>query len=415
MNPDRLARRYAVGGLPVILVLGLAAACSSETATNPSRHFIIDSVGVAIITSNAPELADSLAYRVDSVPFLNLDGKEGGRQGFAGALLATRSQIGWIVAADLSSRQIYFYGGEGRLIRVVGGEGTGPGEFRAINFVGTLPGDSIIVSDPALHRLTVLDAGGTVRRTALLPEAGPGAPFAVNGTFRDGVLLATTFFPAGWQPRPGPHRDTMPMVTLRADGTLRSTVGAFPGPDGVVFVDPGEVVRTARTPYGRVTRQSIWDTLLAVGVGDRYEISFYARDGRVVRQLRWKHQPVPVSGDDYRTYVRERDEAFPLEPAGRTEFYRELREMRFPKVQPPYDLILTRGNGELWVRAYVGPYLRKKPSLWSVFDRNGVWRCDLTIPVGVEPKYISDDAVLGTWQDEDESYHLGLYRLRTGQ
>ncbi|MEO5800825.1 MAG: hypothetical protein ABIS00_15395 [Gemmatimonadales bacterium] len=342
-------------------------------------------------------------------------GTEGGHQGFGGAVLAAHLREAKFVVADPATRELYLFGDDGQLRGFFGGTGEGPGEYRGINFIGVLSGDSIGVADPVLHRFTVLDSAGVAQRTVALPSAGPVAPFAVNGILADGRLVATTFFPIDWRPIAGVQRDTMPIVVLHPSGAILSTVGQFPGPEGIVSIGLDNVVSTRKLPFGRLTRQSVLDSFVAVGVGDRPEIVVHAPDGRIVRIIRWVTPTVEITPGDIADFTRNRLASAPADPVVRAQLAESIRSAPMPRFKPPYDLILSRTNGELWVRQYADPHARDRPAQWIVFDSSGAWLTRVTLPAGVEPKWIGADRLLGVWQDQDDLYRVGLFRLRTGQ
>jgi len=342
-----------------------------------------------------------------------VQGAESGHLGFAGAVLAAWLGGTRFVAADLATKQLYVFTDAGRLLRILGGQGEGPGEFRGINFVGTMPGGAIGVSDPVLNRFTIIDSSGIVRRTIKLPEAGADAPLAVSGVLADGRLLTTTFFPVNWRPHPGPQRDTMPMVVLAPDGSVSATLGEFPGPDGIVDIGPDGSVRTSRIPFGRLTRETIIDTFVAVGTGDRPEIVVYAPGGRATRIIRWTGADVPVTRQDVAAYTRERLASAPADSGVRARILEDIKSAPIPRYSPPYDMFVSRSNGELWVREYSGPGFGSRPTRWDVFDSTGIWDCQATVPTGVVPVWIGPDRMLGTWQDNNDLYHVGLFRMRS--
>src|SRR5690606_23536502 len=110
---------------------------------------------------------------------------------------AVRLGDGRVLVANTGSGEVRFFGADGTLLRTVGREGEGPGEFRALSRLYVLPGDSLLATDVSLDRLTVFDAQGAVARTAPLEQVpGDGAYFIV-GRLADGTLLARSRFSFG--------------------------------------------------------------------------------------------------------------------------------------------------------------------------------------------------------------------------
>jgi hypothetical protein len=85
--------------------------------------------------------------------------------------------------------------------------------------------------------------------------------------------------------------------------------------------------------------------------------------------------------------------------------------------------MMVDGAGRLWVREahvkdadlegelYSTPVV---PSTWSVFDAEGRWLCDVTMPTGFLPKEMGRDYVIGTSYGTDDGVIIALYRLAGG-
>lgn len=74
------------------------------------------------------------------------------------ALAVVRDSRGRIIAGPISSRaQFAVYSPSGKLLKVIGTAGSGPGEFRNIGDIVVTPGDSIVVFDVELRRLSIFD------------------------------------------------------------------------------------------------------------------------------------------------------------------------------------------------------------------------------------------------------------------
>lgn len=72
-----------------------------------------------------------------------------------GVLLST----GGVAVLDRQSRQVVEYAPDGEVVRVLGGEGNGPGEFVSPRRLSVLPGDTVVVYDPRNRRLTLYPPG----------------------------------------------------------------------------------------------------------------------------------------------------------------------------------------------------------------------------------------------------------------
>ena len=126
-----------------------------------------------------------------------------------------------------SSRRFIFYNTAGHLTRVVGRQGSGPGELSAVAASGVLA-DSLWVYDPVADRVTLFDirTGRLVAtRRAGLHLAGWPASASVLGLLQDGSLLVegrTSITGLAHRTTPG----IVPVARVTADGRLLQAVGA---------------------------------------------------------------------------------------------------------------------------------------------------------------------------------------------
>lgn len=74
------------------------------------------------------------------------------------SIVVVRDSRGRIIAGPISSRaQFAAYSSNGKLLKVIGTKGSGPGEFRNIGDIVVTPGDSMVVFDVELRRLSIFD------------------------------------------------------------------------------------------------------------------------------------------------------------------------------------------------------------------------------------------------------------------
>lgn len=131
--------------------------------------------------ANAPEVVAEEELRVGSV-----DDPDAGFSRIGGVAVDTD---GLIYVLESQDRQVRVYDDQGRLVRRIGGEGEGPGEFRSPMLIG-LQHDTLAIGDPGLGRVTLF--------------------------LRTGQLLETVPTPPVWlQPVPGFHVMVAPVAFTR--------------------------------------------------------------------------------------------------------------------------------------------------------------------------------------------------------
>jgi len=143
---------------------------------------IRDSAGIRIIESR--HTLTRLAFQAKSIPTIVLGGlHEDPRYEFrtsSNVYLARRMPNQQIVVAD--GPEIKVFSPSGTLVRVVGRQGSGPGEFRRIDGLCKLRGDTIAVVDGTLRRLTVLTLDGRILRSFRFSGFAVGSPCLEDGT-----------------------------------------------------------------------------------------------------------------------------------------------------------------------------------------------------------------------------------------
>jgi len=133
-----------------------------------------------------------------------------------GALTALLTFNGAAIVVD--TYRIRFFTAAGKQSLVIGRRGRGPGEFINLSGVCQTRGDTIVASDPATHRFSVLTPTGTrVREVSTIAGSMPA-----QGCFDDGTFILSNL---------APKRNGYDMVTIkRYDlfGKLLNEVGTFP-------------------------------------------------------------------------------------------------------------------------------------------------------------------------------------------
>jgi len=122
-------------------------------------------------------------------------------------------------------------------------------------------------------------------------------------------------------------------------------------------------------------------------------------------QLRRPWKPIPVSAADWEQWVVEWSNLWVEETgAAREPAVQRVREEPYADVLPAFSEFLVDRSGRLWVREAhwhdaIGAGslsdLPPVPSTWSVFDRNGRWLGDVSMPSHFQPYDIGADYVAG--------------------
>ena len=397
----RVLTRWRLAG-----VLGAAVATGCGARAGIRAAVERDSAGVVIVETSAPILGPGYDIRIDSVPTVDIGGGTDPRYEFGPDSRIIRLAEGSIVVGD--RRGLRWFDPRGAWVRSVGREGSGPAEVRQIDLLGHF-GDSVLVYDGGQRRISVFDSGGAYgRATATLSHdsAGEAFPLAV---LSDGRLLLGTY------PEParvnGVRRDSLALSIGAPDGRITAHIGRFPWVDQLIEVQR-DGVSMGRVPFARLAAWATFDSLTLVATNEQFRLDWYDARGRLRRSIRRPWTAVMVTEADLRAQVDEWLESFPAGMEGRKAKAREMW-MAAPRLRakPPYDRVVVSDSGDVWVEEYGEPGRKRRPSIYSVFDRIGRWQTQVSVPAGVEPVAIGVRGMVATWHDQDDATHVRVYQL----
>lgn len=157
------------------------------------------------------------------------------------------------------------------------------------------------------------------------------------------------------------------------------------------------------------------------GFGDRYEIRAFTGDGAPHMTIRRAWTPVPISPDDWETWVVQWSARWVKGTgAARDSAIDLVRSAPYAESLPALAAFLVDRTGRLWVRQAhwqdaigAGAYTDRPavPSEWSVFDTSGTWLGDVIMPVDFLPFDIGADYVAGV-EVRDRITRVAIYGLQ---
>ena len=400
----------------VLLLIGVSA-CGAD-APRTDGAITRDSAGVRIVESPAPAWAPGHGWTVADTPSVDLAGADSVSGGLPRQIRTARFLgDGRIAVLDGQPADVRIFTSEGRLERVVGGGGEGPGRFRATAMLAIVRGDSLLVHDPVLRRISLFDSNGRFGRSIALGTLCPGGFFAPAGMLADGRLLLTC--DELDVPFPGPEgtvsSDTVAVYLADPSGTVRDTVGRYPASESfgvAVSLPRGVVVAPAPRPFGRNASIVVTDSQFWIGFGDRFEVRMLSPTGRLQAIARARISPRSVTAQDISAFKVER-RAMPLPDgfAGQIEsaLRASLDRAPYPPTMPFYGRIVGDGPGRLWLEEY-RPRGTERPHWW-VLDPAGRLLGLVALPWGFTPTDISRNALLGVWRSPEGAVRVRVYRL----
>ena len=264
-----------------------------------------------------------------------------------------------------------------------------------------LPGDSLLV---VLMDLTVAvydSAGSMARRSGPLSTDVASDPRpVVAGRFGNGTILVKAYLP-GDTTAGEVERTRVRLLTYGADASPVGSLGDFE--DLTVLRGEGLYV------FGPEGVEATADSTLWYGPGDRFELREVALDGSTRRIVRLNRVAGAVTQVDRTAYehsaVGELEDS--LDEAAAEAV---VASFRYAERFPSYAQIVVDDGGNLWVRAYQW-FGMGQPQKWTVFDRDGRFLGDLTMPTLMEVHHIGEDFVLGRMADYRGKEAIYFYPL----
>jgi hypothetical protein len=312
--------------------------------------------------------------------------------------------------------------GSSSLVKV-GRTGRGPQEYRLPGALGTMPGDSVLLSDEGNQRLVVIGPDLKIRRAFTLMLPGLGIPMGARGQDSRGRFHMTI---PGWaMAARGQSDDSIPIVRFDPKSPRVDTIARIKGATLIDGVQRG-------IPYVPFAPQDVWalapDGRVAVARAGDYHIEWYAADGRVTRGPRNVFEALAVTVEDRRAYTRRfmesssisgRNEnegmsALPASMLEESNVRRVADANTFAATKPPFTdaAPFISPEGTFWVErsGRLGD-----PSTWDVFNGAGQLVGRARLPPGRRLVGIGGRSLYLVATDDDGVQRLERYGRTTHQ
>jgi hypothetical protein len=410
------------------VILGAAAVIGCTSSAQPSVFSErSDSAGITIVRSLAPRWAPGEEWTISDAPKLTIGVLNGPEEyQLVDVSSAAMRSDGSVVVVDRGARTVRLYDAEGEFLALLGGPGTGPGEFLDPGPVLVTEGDSILVWDQPVYRVTRFGPGGdlagveTVDLAAVATFVEPPTYPGEMEPLLDGNLLVRLVekapiskgeksggfvfrYPESSFRRPSGalrvSRDLSRVDTLMFFGDVEQVTAEAPW--GPWAVTPAAPRQTSITHSGDPPR-------ICIGDSETPEVSCFGPKGKR-RIFRWTSDPRPVTEEEVLRW-REANVRSLGEKMDENQVREILTQAPVRTERPPYSGILIDRVGNLWVE--VGPSKRRDPRLHDhlVFDEGGALLGTVSLP-SFRVMEIGADHVVGVLLDELEVQHLQIFRL----
>jgi hypothetical protein len=388
----------------------LLCACGGGDATDQS-FTVRDSAGVTIVESLEPAWRQGGGWRLSTEPILEIGVIEGDDPyQFDDIRDVALTPDGHVVVANGGTEEIRVYDPRGRFVQAHGGQGEGPGEFLRLTSVEARS-DAILGFDTRQRRLTAFDGAGAVAWSITLEEGS--IPADAPAFFGDGsFVLAAVVGDTPSLEDLGVGRifsRSAAVSRYSPDATPLETLGVFAVEQWASFEHmDGDPAIITYVPFGRGLKYAARGPLAYVADGgDGYQVLVFNREGVLTRIVRRPGLDlrIPQAAVDSFWQAQIDD----VEDLARREYYEHLAAfVPYPDQRAPYGDLVVDTEGCLWMSEY---HHTRPPASWDVFDAEGHWLGEITVPRGFQVFEVGEDYVLGVASDELDVEYVRMYGL----
>jgi len=326
---------------------------------------------------------------VEPTPLLDLSASDHGDPPFFGVTAATRIPEG-IAIADNGAHAIVVYDLSGKLVRRVGREGGGPGEFQRMTDLGRCAGDSVFVLDNGLKRMTVYDANLRMARVYRVPIFLHRMECSRRGIVAM-LMQPKRFYPPSEMGRHPPSTGLLLLASPRGD-----TVATV-----------GEIQLGEQRPLGRVTALAASENRLYVGSAETGAVEVYTFDGAHAGAVTVTDPPRQTTPEEYAAEIDRLVRS--VERRGPDSVLRAMfASIPRPEHVPAYRDVTASPGGVLWVTLFSSP---ESTTVVRAIDSAGRLLGTARFPPQTRLLEVGSEFLLTVYEGANGEPHLGVYRL----
>jgi hypothetical protein len=313
----------------------------------------------------------------------------------------TRLANGSLLVADLGSTSIRLIDATGKLVRSVGREGSGPGEFRILFGGNGCGSDSLFVY--ARETAVMFTPTGTEGRRFPVPaDSTRLRPLKTFTCMADGSIAYLT------QPLDRPVVDPQGMMRMRGAAVVADRNGKVVRT--ISDIPAGEWMQVQRGAFPRPLSPMTYLTTVGdrvvIGVSDSARVWMIAPSGaRTTLALPFAARA--PTADEFKNAVTSVVEMAPV--TLRPTIEPQLSKAPVPETLPPFFGLFGDPTGALWVQQSVPGSPR---TAFIVLDATGkiIARPTILLPLSIYE--IGRDYILGSYTDANDEVHLAVLSLR---
>ncbi len=281
--------------------------------------------------------------------------------------------------------------------RTIGREGEGPGEFGRAATAQILVGDSLIVWDSQLQRLTLFPPGES--EAASVHSLGTQERSGTTWRLAGGSYLArsSTAYMADGSDQGSTRTEVLRHVREEEGRVVDEVIFSYPAAESLVLRAEG-AVSVAEHPFGRSSFVGLLaDGRIAHASSDALEVRTVDLAGDVQTAFSYPTADMPVS---------RRDLAAAADGLGRN-MARVLREGA-PYSWPSLTGLVVDDEGRIWIGLRDAGLTKWE---WAAFLVDGTHQLSVELPAEFEVHAVRGGRMIGVEQDELDVPRIRAYRL----
>lgn len=327
------------------------------------------------------------------IPEILVDGE---RADLSGVTFIAVCKPGEILVGVPREHAVRRYGTSGRSTGSFGRKGAGPGEIMQLGMFPICSGDSLVIADNALGRLTVIGPDLKLGRTAMWPSVGQGSLPRTTGVLTGMVPrgAATSGVVMGATRQDGPDRAEATVIRMGWDGSRpREVLSVSVFPSRCLLRPPGggdfSALFCAISWYS-VSPRGTYAVSVSASAEQQDRGGFWIRIAQTDGSSGIDREIV-TEVESLRSDAVER-EIEQMKPS--TRRLEALRSVPTPKRYPFTIGILVGDDGTAWVE-----HLGRSERRWTIVSRTGIKVGQVAVPDDLRLLSVLGTTALGTRQD----------------
>jgi hypothetical protein len=347
------------------------------------------------------------SWQIPDAPTVSI----GANEEFASITSGTFFSDGAFVIGDVMNARLAVFNAQGRVEKMIGRKGAGPGEFSNLAWARVYRGDSIATYDRAQRRVTVFSRSGTPVRSVTITSPGNGwGPEAV-ALLSDGRILVEGTRAIGAEAAPpGIHVAAMELWVYSSVGSpVKRIASDLVNLEWVKLASPKLLMPR---PFAAVSLLASRDSTVFIADSADAPIRELSATGSEVRRIGARTAPRTPSRDHVAEYrERELASARRSNDANAVVMQTQILDATpFPDRVPALRRMFVDRDGRLWVEEY--PAARSTRQRFRVYAPDGRLHANVVGPDRGRVLDVQGTRALVSWNDPDGVPYVRVYSIQ---